>query len=45
MKNNVSITEERQLITKGFADTLVSKTPPPYLRLHDPVQRKPIGMA
>jgi hypothetical protein len=35
MKNNVSIAEERQFITKEFADTIGSKTPPPYLRLHD----------
>jgi hypothetical protein len=39
MKNNVSITEERQFITKEFADTIAGKTPPPYLRLHDPVQK------
>jgi len=39
MKNNVSIIEERQLITKEFADTIAGKTPPPYLRLHDPVQK------
>jgi hypothetical protein len=39
MKNNVSIAEERQFITKEFADTIAGKTPPPYLRLHDPVQK------
>jgi hypothetical protein len=39
MKNNVSRTEERQFITKEFADTLAGKTPAPYLRVHDPVQQ------
>jgi len=39
MKNNVSRTEERQVITKEFADTLTGRKPPPYLRLHDPVQK------
>jgi hypothetical protein len=39
MKNNVSVTEDRQLITKEFADTIAGKTPSPYLRLHDPVQK------
>jgi hypothetical protein len=39
MKNTVSRTEERQLITKEFADAIAGKTPSPYLRLHDPVQK------
>jgi hypothetical protein len=39
MKNNVSIAEKRQFITKEFADTLAGKSPAPYLRLHDPVQK------
>jgi hypothetical protein len=38
MKNNVSRTEERQFITKEFADTIAGKTPPPYLRVHDSAQ-------
>jgi hypothetical protein len=40
MKNkHVSTSEERQFITKEFADTLAGKIPSPYLRLHDPVQK------
>ena len=39
MKNDVSRIEERQFITKEFADTLAGKTPAPYLRVHDPVQQ------
>jgi hypothetical protein len=40
MKNSdVSTIEERQFITKEFADTLAGKSPAPYLRLHDPVQK------
>jgi hypothetical protein len=40
MKNShVSIVEEKQFITKEFADTLAGKTPARYLRLHDPVQQ------
>ena len=39
MKTDVSRVEERQFITKEFADTLAGKTPAPYLRLHDPVQQ------
>jgi hypothetical protein len=38
-KTDVSITEERKFITKEFADTIAGKTPSPYLRLHDPVQK------
>lgn len=45
MKNNVSITEERQLITKEFADTLAGKTPAPYLRVHDPAQQALAALA
>jgi hypothetical protein len=40
MKNTISTTEERQLITKEFADTIAGKTPAPYLQLHDPVQKE-----
>src|SRR4029453_1373162 len=34
-----TIAGERQFITKEFADTIAGKTPPPYLRLRDPVQK------
>jgi hypothetical protein len=44
MKNNVSITEERQFITKEFADTLAGKAPAPYLRVHDPVQQALVAL-
>ena len=36
---NTTIERERRLITREFADTLAGKTPAPYLRNHDPVQR------
>jgi hypothetical protein len=39
MKNIISRNEERQFITKEFADTIAGKIPLPYLRLHDPVQK------
>ena len=40
MRNqHTSIAEERQFITKEFADSLAGKKPAPYLRLHDPVQK------
>jgi hypothetical protein len=40
MKNKQTKTaEERQFITKEFADTIAGKTPSPYLRPHDPVQK------
>jgi hypothetical protein len=45
MKNNVSRIEERQFITKEFADTIAGKTPAPYLRLHDPVQKHLVEIA
>jgi hypothetical protein len=46
MRNNqTSIAEERQFITKEFADTLAGKSPSPYLRLHDPVQKALIEYA
>src|SRR5438477_7844369 len=45
MKNQVSITEERQFITKEFADTLAGKIPAPYLRVHDPVQQALVALA
>lgn len=44
MKNTVSQTEERQLITKEFADTLAGKTPAPYLRMHDPAQQALVAL-
>ena len=34
IKNAISRPEERQLITKEFADTMAGKTPPPYLRVY-----------
>jgi hypothetical protein len=45
MKNNISITEERQFITREFADSMAGKTPPPYFRLHDPVQKRLVEYA
>jgi hypothetical protein len=39
VKDTASRIEERQFITKEFADTLAGKTPLPYFRLHDPVQK------
>src|SRR5438477_1903137 len=45
MKNQVSITEERQFITKEFADTLAGKIPAPYLRVRDPVQQALVALA
>lgn len=44
MKNIVSGIEERQFITKEFADTLAGKTPPPYLRVHDPAQQALVAL-
>src|SRR5439155_3382435 len=45
MKNShVSIIEERQFITKEFADTLAGKTPAPYLRVHDPAQHALVAL-
>ena len=44
MKNDVSITEERQFITKEFADTLAGKSPSPYLRVHDPAQQALVAL-
>jgi hypothetical protein len=45
MKNNASLIEERQFITKEFADTLAGKTPPPHFRLHDPLQNALVKFA
>lgn len=45
MKNNVSLAEERQFITKEFADTLAGKNPAPYLRVHDPAQQALVALA
>lgn len=44
MKNIISTTEERQLITKEFADTIAGKTPAPYLRMHDPAQQALVAL-
>jgi hypothetical protein len=44
MESNVSISEERQFITREFADTLAGKPPAPYLRLHDPVQQALVAL-
>src|SRR5260370_29469592 len=44
MKNNLSVIEERQFITKEFADTLAGKTPAPYLRVHDPAQQALVAL-
>src|SRR4029077_16707631 len=45
MKNRIAHFEERQFITKEFADALVGKQPHPYLRLHDPVQKALVDSA
>jgi predicted Zn-dependent protease len=45
MKKHIAVIEERQFITKEFADTLAGKLPAPYLRLHDPVQKTIIEFA
>jgi hypothetical protein len=44
MKETASRIEERQFITKEFADTLAGKTPAPYLRLHDPAQQALVAL-
>ena len=44
MKTDISITQERQFITKEFADTLAGKLPAPYLRMHDPVQQALVAL-
>jgi hypothetical protein len=44
MKTDISITQERQFITKEFADTLAGKLPAPYLRVHDPVQQALVAL-
>ncbi len=44
MRTTVSGTEERQFITKEFADTLAGKTPAPYLRVHDPAQQALVAL-
>ncbi len=44
MKTEVSKIEERQFITKEFADTLAGKSPTPYLRVHDPVQQALVAL-
>src|SRR5438094_6951774 len=45
MNNRIAHVEERQLITKEFANALAGKQPHPYLRLHDPVQQTLIDTA
>ncbi|MFZ3374267.1 MAG: hypothetical protein WA183_01800 [Chthoniobacterales bacterium] len=44
MRNNVTGIEERQFITKEFADTLAGKTPAPYLRVHDLAQQAVVAL-
>ena len=44
MKDTVSRIEERQFITKEFADTLAGKTSAPYLRVHDPAQQALVAL-
>jgi hypothetical protein len=38
-------TEERQFITKEFADTLAGKSPSPYLRVHDSAQQALVALS
>jgi hypothetical protein len=45
MKTTGSNIEERQFITKEFADTLAGKIPAPYLRVHDPAQQALVALA
>lgn len=45
MKNRIAHFEERQFITREFADGLAGKQPHPYLRLHDPVQKALVDTA
>jgi hypothetical protein len=45
MNNRIVQLEERQFITREFADALAGKQPHPYLRLHDVVQQELIGKA
>jgi hypothetical protein len=44
MKDTASRIEERQFITKEFADTLAGKSPAPYLRVHDPAQQALVAL-
>jgi hypothetical protein len=44
MKSDSARVEERQFITKEFADTLAGKTPAPYLRVHDPAQQALVAL-
>lgn len=37
--------EDRQLMTREFAEVLVGKTPHPYLRVHDPAQQALVALA
>jgi hypothetical protein len=45
MNNRIVQLEERQFITREFADALAGKQPHPYLRLHDVVQQELVGKA
>jgi hypothetical protein len=45
MKNRLVDREERQFITKEFADALAGKQPHPYLRLQDPVLKTLVDTA
>jgi len=42
---HISTIKERQHVTKEFADTITAKTPSPYFRLHDPVQKRLVEYA
>ena len=44
MEKKISLSEERQFITKEFADTLAGKSPAPYLRVHDPAQQALVAL-
>ena len=45
MNNRIVQLEERQFITREFADALAGKQPHPYLRPHDVVQQELVGKA
>jgi len=45
MKNRIVQLEERQFITREFADALAGKQPHPYLRPHDIVQQQLVSKA
>jgi hypothetical protein len=45
MNNRIAQSEERQFITREFADALAGKQPHPYLRPHDVIQQELLGKA